>query len=99
MLPAATPRPSDGQTARAHLRANVQAATAVSPDPGHWHSHHIALPGGMSGDFTPHRAPEYAEEEHPVHEPLLGWLAEFFGVDHAQGIAKRGLEADREAGA
>jgi hypothetical protein len=98
MLPHRVPRPGDDKTARAHLRANVQAAAVASPDPGHWHSHHIALPGGMSGDFTPHRAPDYAEEEHAVHQPLLEWLAELVGIDHAAGTARRGAEAGREAG-
>src|SRR5260221_6997467 len=98
MLPDRVPPPRDDKTARAHLLANVQAAAAAAPDPGHWHSHHIALPGGMSGDFTPHRAPDYAEEEHAAHEPLLEFLAGLFGPDHLQAVAERGARADREAG-
>jgi hypothetical protein len=97
MLPDRVPPPRDDQTARAHLRANVQAAL-WHEDPGHWHVHHIALPGDMPGDFTPVRTPEYAEEEHAVHEPLLEYLAGLFGIDHAQGIQRRGLDADREPG-
>ena len=93
MLPHRVPRPRDGETARTHLRANVEAAAAASPDPGHWHSHQIALPGRMSGDFTPYRAPDYAEEELAVHEPLLEWLAGLVGIDHAAASAQQGLEA------
>jgi hypothetical protein len=88
MLPAATPRPRDDKTARAHLRANIQAA-----DSGHWHEHHIALPADTPGDFTAYQAPGYAERElWPVGEWLQA-LAETFGPDHAQAIAQRGLEA------
>jgi hypothetical protein len=61
--------------------------------PGHWHLHHIVLPSRSPGDFTPYRAPEYAEQEFGMHEPLLEFLAELFTVDHAQAIAQRGREA------
>ena len=88
MLPAATPRPPDDKTARAHLRASIQAASS-----GRWHEHHIALPAGAPGDFTPYRAPDYAEH---VLWPFGEWLealAEIAGPGHAQVIAQRGLEA------
>jgi hypothetical protein len=91
MLPHRIPPPRDDTTARAHLRANVQAAMAAR-DPGHWQLHHIALADGP-GDLTPYRAPDYAE--HGVW-PLGEWLealAEVFGPGHAQSIARRGLEA------
>ena len=62
--------------------------------PGHWHLHHIALPAAGPGDFTPYRAPDYAEETFGPHEPLLELLGELFDIDHAKGIARRGLEAE-----
>jgi hypothetical protein len=93
MLPDRVPPPRDDKTARAHLRANVQAALWHEGNPGHWHAHHTALPGDMPGDFTPVRAPEYAEEEHAVHEPLLEYLAGLFGIDCAAEAEQRGLEA------
>ena len=88
--------------ARARLRGRVTAAAGQAAldgrQAGHWHLHLIALPGNMPGDFTPHRAPDNAEDEAAVHEQLLEWLASLFDIDHAGGIARRGLEADREAG-
>jgi len=92
MQPHRVPPPCDDTTARAHLRANVQAARAGDGDPGHWQLHHIALADGP-GDFTPYRAPDYAE--HGLR-PLGAWteaLSEIFGPDHAQVITRRGLEA------
>jgi hypothetical protein len=88
VLPAATLRPRGDKTARAHLRANVQAA-----DSGHWHEHHIALPLGAPGDFTPYQAPGYAEHGLGPFGEWLEALAEILGPDHAQVIAQRGLEA------
>jgi hypothetical protein len=88
VLPAATPRPQDDKTARAHLRANIQAAGS-----GHWHDHHIALPADAPGDFTPYRAAGYAEHGLWPFGEWLEALAETFGPDHAQAIAQRGLEA------
>ena len=92
MQPHRVPPPRDDKTTRAYLRANVQAATAGDGDQGHWYLHHIALPDGP-GDFTPYRAPDYAE--HDVWPPgeWLEALAGVFGPDHAQAIARRGLEA------
>jgi len=61
--------------------------------PGHWQLHHIALPAGAPSDFTPYRAPGYAEH---LTWPLPEWLeqlAELLGPDHAQAIAQRGREA------
>jgi hypothetical protein len=61
--------------------------------PGHWQLHHIALPNGAPGDFTPYRAPGYAE--HGVW-PFAEWLehlGEVLGADHAQAVTRRGLEA------
>jgi hypothetical protein len=88
--------------ARARLRGRVTAAAGQaaldSRQAGHWHLHLIALPGSTPGDFTPHRAPEYAEDEAAVHEQLLEWLATLFDINNAGGIARRGPEADREAG-
>ena len=92
MQPHWVPPPRDEMTARAHLRSNVHAAMAGQRDPGHWHLHHLALADGP-GDFTPYRAPDYAA--HGLR-PLGEWieaLAEIFGPDHAQVIARRGLEA------
>lgn len=77
MLPHRVPPPRDDTTARAHLHANVQAAEAAR-DPGHWQLHHIALADGP-GDFTPYRAPDYAEH---ALGPLGEWieaLAEIVG--------------------
>ena len=75
---------------------------ATGMHPGHWELHHIALPVGGPGDFTPYPVPEYAEETFGPHDPLLGWLGELLDIDHAKGIAMRGLatghELDREAG-
>jgi hypothetical protein len=99
MLPARVPRTHDDTTARAHLRANVQAAAGGDRHPGHWHLHHIALATGMSGDFTPYRAPDYAEEERAAYEQFLEYLAGLLGIERAQGIERRGPEIDREAGA
>ena len=97
MQPHSAGRPRDDTTAREHLAANVDAAGRASlaggADPGHWQMHHIALPAGGPGDFTPYRAPDYAEEQHLVHEPLLEVLAGLFGVDHVSALRHRGLEA------
>ena len=88
--------------ARERLRGQVTAAAgqaaADGRHPGHWHLHYIALPSGAAGDFTPYRAPDYAEEEHAVHEPLLEWLAGLAGIDYAAAIGGRAAEADKEAG-
>ena len=65
----------------------------TSKHPGHWQLHHIADPTGGPSDFTPYQAPDYAE--HGVW-PFSDWieaLAETLGPDHAQAIARRGLEA------
>ena len=99
MLPHRVPRPCDDTAARAHLRANVQAAATGGTDPGHWESHFIALPRGMTADFTPCRAPDYAEEERAAYEQFLEYLAGLLGIERAQGIERRGPEIDREAGA
>jgi hypothetical protein len=82
--------------ARARLLGQVTAAVAAAPGagkhPGHWHLHHIALPDGP-GDFTPYQAPEYAEDGLWPFGEWLKVLADVLGPDHAQGIARRGLEA------
>jgi hypothetical protein len=91
MQPHRIPLPRDDKTARAHLRANVQAAEAAC-DPGHWQLHHITLADGP-GDFTPYRAPGYAEQGLWPFGEWLEALAEIVGPDHAQVIARRGLEA------
>ncbi len=95
MQPHSAGRPRDDAAARDHLAANVDAAGHAHGDldPGHWHLHHIALPDGRPGDFTPYRAPEYAEQQTGVHEPLLEWLAGLLTLDHAAAVAQRGLEA------
>lgn len=93
MQPASTPRPRDDQTAHDHLRANIQAAAPGGTEAGHWRLHYIALPAGAPSDFTPYRAPDYAEQEFGVHEPLLEWLSSLLTVDHAAAVAQRGLEA------
>jgi hypothetical protein len=86
------PPPRDEKTTRAHLRANLQAAMAGDGDPGHWYLHHIALPDSL-GDFTPYQTPDYAE--HGARSPgeWLEALADVFGHNHAQSIARLGLEA------
>jgi hypothetical protein len=88
------------EEARARLHAQILGAVGaagVAPGmgrhPGHWQLHHIALPGGGPGDFTPYQAPEYIEEELSPFGELLEHLAEILGPDHAQAIALRGLEA------
>ena len=92
MQPYRVPPPRDDKAVRAHLRANIQAAAGASLDPGHWHLHHIGLPVGP-GDFTPYQAPEYAEQGLWPFGEWLEALADVLGADHAQGIARRGLEA------
>jgi hypothetical protein len=59
---------------------------------GHWHLHHIALPGGP-GDFTPYEAPDYVEEKLPPLGELVEHLAEVLGMDHVRVIADCGMEA------
>lgn len=93
MLPDRVPPPRDDKTARAHLRANIQAAATGDKHPGHWHMHFAALPDGLSGDFTPCRPAEYAEEELAPGGAFFEWLAELLGPDHGRAIAERGLEA------
>ena len=89
-------RPARDDQARGQLRGQVtaahDAAAAGWRHPGHWELHHIALPGDGPGDFTPYRAPDYAE--HGL-SPLafLERLAEILGPDHARAITQRGLEA------
>ena len=91
-----TARQTSDERAREQLRGQVTAAAQAAAldwrHPGHWELHHIALPGDGPGDFTPYRAPEYAE--HGL-SPLafLEHLAEILGPDHARAIAGRGLEA------
>jgi hypothetical protein len=84
------------EKARAILQARVTAAAAAASvagkHEGHWHLHHIALPGGP-GDFTPYEAPEYVEEELSPLGELVEHLTELLGLDHARVIAERGLEA------
>jgi hypothetical protein len=92
MQPHRVPPPRDDKAARAHLQANIEAAADASLDPGHWPLHHIALPGGP-GDFTPYQAPEYAEHSLWPFGEWLEALADVLGPDHAQCIARRGLEA------
>ena len=92
MLPAAVPPPKDDATARAHLRANVQAAAAGDGHPGHWELHHFAV-HGSPGDFTPFAPEEFIETE---FGPWPRWIANFgdiLGPEHAQTVAQRGLEA------
>ncbi len=103
MQPHRAPRPRDDKTARAHLRANVQAAAAAADDqhPGHWELHHITLPGDRPGDFTPVGAPQYAEDATSLHGDLLRYLAEvMFGLGAAQCTAEHqaGAEPEAEAG-
>jgi hypothetical protein len=62
--------------------------------PGHWQLHHIADPTGGPSDFTPFRAPDYAEE---TLSPLGEWLerlGEILGPDHAAVIAERGRQME-----
>jgi hypothetical protein len=92
MQPARVPPPHDDKSAREHRHANFQAAASASHDPGHWHLHHIALLDGP-GDFTPYRAPDYAAHGLFPFGEWLEAMAEIFGPDHAQVIARRGLEA------
>lgn len=84
------------EQARKQLRSQVSAAaTAAAQDwrhAGHWHLHHIALPDGP-GDFTPYRAPDYAEHGLLPFGEWIEAMAGIFGRDHAQVIARRGLEA------
>ncbi len=84
------------ERARARLREQVGAAARVSADtgqhPGNWGLHHIMLPDSMPGDFTPVRPAGYAEHEATPHGDLLRYLAEMFGVDHAQRIAEHGAQ-------
>ena len=61
----------------------------VGKHEGHWHLHHIALPG----DFTPYEAPEYVEEELSPLGQLVEHLAEVLGMDHVRVIAHCGMEA------
>jgi hypothetical protein len=90
--------------ARARLREQLAAAAAAAPEagqhPGHWGLHHIVLPEGRPGDFTPVRPPGYAEHEATPHGDLLRYLAGLFGVDYADLTAEHGREvqADAEAG-
>jgi len=87
------------ERAREQLHRQVSAAAAAAAadwrHPGHWELHHIALPGGGPGDFTPHRQPEYAEHGLSPAATFLDRLAELLGLDHALAIAQRGLEAGR----
>jgi hypothetical protein len=94
MQPAATPRPRDGAEARAHLRANVDAARAIDRHPGHWQQHTWAVPSSP-GDFTPVKAPEYAElhDGLPVLGELLEVLGGILGPGDAQAVTKRAPEA------
>jgi len=85
-----------GEKARAMLHAQVAAAAAAAPvagkHEGDWHLHLIALASGP-GDFTPYEAPEYVEEELSPFGELAAHLDEVLGLDHAQVIAERGIEA------
>jgi RNA-directed DNA polymerase len=51
------------------------------------------LPRKMPGDFTRTPIPDYVEEEFSPFGELLGHLAEMLGLDDAQVIAERGMEA------
>lgn len=94
MLPAAVPPPKADATRRAHLRANVQAATAGDGHPGDWQSH-AWYAVSSPGDFTPVNAPDYAElrDGLPSLGSLLEHLSRWLAPDHAQIIAQRGIEA------
>jgi hypothetical protein len=94
MQPAAVPRPRDDVQARAHLRANVQAAAGGERHPGEWQQHAWYVPDSP-GDFTPMKAPDYAElhDGLPVLGELFDRIAEVLTPDHAQVIARRALEA------
>lgn len=85
------------EKARARLLAQVlgaaAAAEASGQHEGHWSLHHIALPRKMPGDFTKTPVPDYVEEEFSLFGELLGHLAEMLGLDHAQAITERGMEA------
>jgi hypothetical protein len=84
------------EEARTRVRAQVTGAALAAPsaglDPAHWQLHHIALPAGP-GNFTPYQAPGCIEEELSPFGEWLEALADVLGPDHAQGIARRGLEA------
>jgi hypothetical protein len=54
-------------------------------------SHRLAQ--GMPGDFTRIPFPEYAEEERSPFGELLEYLAGALGLDRAQVIPERGMEA------
>ena len=85
------------EKARARLLAQVNGAAAVAEasgqHEGHWSLHHIALPRKMHGDFTRIPVPEYAEEELSPFGELLEYLAGALGLDRAQAIAERDIEA------
>jgi hypothetical protein len=76
MLPAGVPRPKDDKTARAHLRANVQAAADGDLHPGHWELHSWFRLPAAPGDFTPVPEPDYAEIHQSPLAQLLGYLGE-----------------------
>jgi len=97
MLPAAVPPPKDDATARAHLRANVQAAETGAGHPGDWTLHHYAIHASR-GDFTPFAPADFIETEFGLLPDWLSHLAGILGPDHAQTIARRGHAAEPEAG-
>jgi hypothetical protein len=92
MQPHRVPPPRDDAITRACPRANIQAAIAGDGIRGHWYLHYIALPDSL-GDFTPYQTPDYAERGLRPPGEWLEALAEVFGPNHAQSIARRGLEA------
>ena len=60
---------------------------------GYWSSHYIVLPREMPGDFARIPVPEYAQEELSLFGELFEYLAGVLGLDRAQVIAERGIEA------
>ena len=93
MQPPRVPPPRDDTITRPPARQHPGRHTVAGDgDSGHWYLRHIALPDGP-GDFTPYQTPDYAE--HAVWPPgaWLEALAEILGPNHAQSIARCGLEA------
>ena len=85
------------EKARARLLAQVSGAAAAAEvsgqHQGHWSLHHIALPREMPGDFNRISVPEYVQEELSPFGELLEYLAGALGLDRAQVIAERGIQA------
>lgn len=95
MQPARIPRPHNDTTARAHLRANVEAAASGAGHPGDWRLHFYAVQDGPT-DFTPFRAPDYIEADLTLWGQLIEHLGGVLSPDYRQLVEQGGASVKDE---